>query len=319
MDPVAIPDLQQRLRLHVLTRFRLHVLPPSSRSHTGSSHMAKTALNNIPFKSGAIQCQSTSAIGLTQCVFNLVRFFFTFAVRTRPMRIYANWMRIRCPVWTGSKKPIHTANWIECTFKPVRVNAHLKQFNSLLCFHTIANLQCKVVFVMWPLRQHCISITVQAVPAKIEILLSILVQFRVTPSSWLWTFARLHMLTKVPVCSFIQPTVFYLNEYPWAHVSINWFIVVQTYKWCVYHMTAGENPLRTASNWIETTSWSGLEANQFESNLNATNVHWTGLNTHWVCSVNGPLNIRAVFKTQITTIRQKVVRVKGRLSKAIQL
>ena len=96
---------------------------------------------------------------------------------------------------------------------------------------------------------------------------------------------------KSPVFLVIRPARnLYFVKSLCAHVSIDWFINVQIT--CISHHCRCKSTL----NWIGTTSWSGLEAIRFESGLdrstfgvNATNEHWTGLNAHWECSVNGPL------------------------------
>ena len=69
-------------------------------------------------------------------------------------------------------------------------------------------------------------ITVQTVPAKMAIL-SKIVRFRVNPSSWPWSFAWPHTLTRALVWSFIQPAVFTsLN----LHVRTWTLIHLSTYK-----------------------------------------------------------------------------------------
>ena len=99
------PDPQQHLRLHVLARLCLHFLPLSSHSHNGSSHVVMwrrpcpTTSHSSPVQSGFYPPQQVDWLDAHSIRFG----FFTFAVRTRPMRIDADWMRIQCPVQTGLK------------------------------------------------------------------------------------------------------------------------------------------------------------------------------------------------------------------------
>ena len=90
MDPVAIPDRQQRLRLHILAHLCIHVLVPSS--HFSQRKFTRAQQHSIP-----IRFQPTSTSELTRIRFG----FLTFAVRMWPMRIDADWMRIQCPMRTG--------------------------------------------------------------------------------------------------------------------------------------------------------------------------------------------------------------------------
>ena len=99
------------------------------------------------------------------------------------------------------------------------LNVHSNRFASMhirtgsIRFGVFTLLQthkCEVIFVTWPLRQHRMTITVWTVPAKMGIL-SKIVQFRVTLSSWPWTFSWPCVLTRAL----------------WALID---FIVVQKYK-----------------------------------------------------------------------------------------
>ena len=83
--------------------------------------------------------------------------------------------------------------------------------------------KCKAIIITWPLHLRHMTITVRTVPAKMAILLKI-VRFRVTQSSWPWTFAWPHMLTRALVWSFIQPAVFtVLNRrvHMWALIDLS--------------------------------------------------------------------------------------------------
>ena len=88
---------------------------------------------------------------------------------------------------------------------------------------------------------------------------------------------------------------FYRVESSCTHVSIDWFTCIDVYIQVQLTCILCDCRFESTLNRIKTTSWGGLEANQFESGsyrsifgVNVMNSHWTGLNVHWVCSVNGP-------------------------------
>ena len=77
--------------------------PTKSHSHNGSSHVVTwrrlrpTTFHPNPVQSGFNPPQQVDWLNAHSIRFG----FFTFAVRTRPMHIDANWVRIQCPVQTG--------------------------------------------------------------------------------------------------------------------------------------------------------------------------------------------------------------------------
>ena len=120
--------------------------------------------------------------------------------------------------------------------------------------------KCNVVFVTWPLHQRCVAITVQIVPAKMVILLK---SFDFVSLRWVDPGHSRDLIRSQ------QPWFGHSSSQPslslWIFVCARECLLI--YRCAKPQITCISCDCRCEStpNWIKTTSWSGLEANRFES------------------------------------------------------